>query len=148
LKIKYGNFKIVLSLKIEVAEGFPAVQVPDLVPVYPNNSIKSLADKQKMHFFARFLLILGAVLVLQLTSVGADSAEICKWLGDHNGHYCDSAAERWIWRKWNFLKSGATDCNSFCANNPKKNFKGGHCKSAANYDTSSWCGKGQVCICY
>lgn len=91
------------------------------------------------------LSILALSVLFQSTSVTAwTTAEVCKWVGDHSGYYCDGKAERWIWRKWHDVVNGAKDCNSFCIH---LKHKSGQCVRASNYDTSSWCGQGQACIC-
>jgi len=72
------------------------------------------------------------------------AAAACKWLGSHIGWYCDDPVTMGIWRAWNWL-NGVTDCNSMCKKAAKKN--SGSCQRG-NYDKSTWCPKGQACICH
>jgi len=85
----------------------------------------------------------GSKLVDLLRSKRQDSAAFCKWLGSHIGWYCDDPVSRWIWKKVQWLR-GVTDCNSFCV---KAGKRGGACRSNVNYDVSTWCPRGQTCIC-
>jgi len=72
------------------------------------------------------------------------NAWFCKKIGDTTGWYCDDPATRWVWKALNWLR-GVTDCNSFCK---KAGNKGGSCKKEnKNYDTSTWCKKGETCTC-
>jgi hypothetical protein len=73
-----------------------------------------------------------------------DSAKICKKIGDTIGWYCDDPVSRWLWKAYNWFR-GVTDCNSFCKKVVKKS--GGSCRDVNNYDTSSWCKRGQTCMC-
>lgn len=72
------------------------------------------------------------------------NAWFCKKIGDRTGWYCDDPATRWVWKILNWLR-GVTDCNSFCK---KAGNKGGSCTNEKkNYDTSTWCKKGETCMC-
>jgi len=70
-------------------------------------------------------------------------ARFCKKIGGVTGWYCDDPASRWIWKTINWLR-GVKDCSSFCK---KAGNSGGSCKNVKNYDTSTWCPKGQTCMC-
>ncbi|CAF3243178.1 unnamed protein product [Rotaria socialis] len=66
----------------------------------------------------------------------------CKWVKGKTGWGCDDKISRAVWRKIN----GVKNCNDFCHERTGK--RGGHCISNGNYDTSSWCPRGQTCQCY
>jgi hypothetical protein len=70
------------------------------------------------------------------------SAQACKWLKRKTGWGCDDRASRGIWRGIN----GVSNCNDFCRKRAGK--RGGNCVSNGNYDTSTWCARGQTCRCY
>ncbi len=76
------------------------------------------------------------------TESEAQSAAICKWLGNHIGYYCDGPVERAIWKTWN----RASNCNDFCVKRHGRS--GGRCEIGNNYDRSTWCPPGQVCRCF
>lgn len=70
------------------------------------------------------------------------SAKACKWLKGKTGWGCDDPVSRGVWRKLN----GVNNCNDFCRKHAGKS--GGRCISNGNYDTSTWCPKGQTCRCH
>jgi hypothetical protein len=71
------------------------------------------------------------------------SAKLCKFIGDTIGWYCDDPVTRKVWEELNKLR-GVRNCNDLCKS---EGHSGGSCKKVANYDTSTWCPKGQTCTC-
>src|SRR5687767_11213594 len=91
------------------------------------------------------VLLLTTILLFSILPEGECdfSARLCRWLKRNIGWGCDDPVSREIWRGYNRLR-GIRSCNDLCK---RKKFKGGSCKSGGDYDTSSWCPKGQMCTC-
>ena len=73
------------------------------------------------------------------------TADGCRWMNNHIGWACDNAPLRAMWRGYNRIRYGVTDCNTFCQRNGRS---GGQCINNGNYDISSWCPEGFTCTCY
>ncbi|CAF2453150.1 unnamed protein product [Rotaria sp. Silwood2] len=91
-------------------------------------------------FAFMFLLLLSNKSHMVEAQYGLGQA--CKWLKGKTGWGCDDRISRGVWQTIN----GVSNCNDFCRKRLGKN--GGHCVSNGNYDTSTWCPRGQTCRCY
>jgi hypothetical protein len=80
------------------------------------------------------------------TETEASSAEFCKWLGDNLGYYCDDPIARALWRTYQSIVNDVHNCNDLCVKVAKKS--SGQCVDSGNYDTSTWCPRGQTCKCF
>ncbi len=94
----------------------------------------------KIYFIVCALILLGSISDMAEAKYG--SAEICKWLKGKTGWGCDDPASRGIWRTLNRVNN----CHEFCRQRLGR--QGGRCVSNRNYDASTWCPKGQTCVCY
>ena len=72
------------------------------------------------------------------------TANACSELKQRTGWGCDDPVSRSVWRALNWLR-GVHDCNSLCI---RMGHRSGSCRAdRPQKDVSTWCPRGQTCIC-
>ncbi|OQV17372.1 hypothetical protein BV898_08477 [Hypsibius exemplaris] len=91
-------------------------------------------------------MLMAPAMAASVPENGMKNAVFCRWLQQTwVGYACDGPIEQWLWRmfQWSISGGRVKDCDTFCFSQRKK---GGACRSPAT-DSSSWCPRGQRCVC-